>query len=720
MLKSLQAIEAYREGRLQPSAGPAWLNLIVSAEMPIVNLERVESLQELDQRNPVLDYVERSLRLLDSLQLSYWIKELAEETLIWSETAKGGTPRQRRRWQEEGLNCFAHNIGSAQLYWQHTAEETFEVAGRPQASALRAAGVPDAETLVIVHRLIETHGLLGQQIRGEVPPEVNRPLAVIMEEGLLTADELERLLFALNHCIIGAVSPVLWQDVRSEIMELIAAVTSGEPAEPLPMKERLRRMRSGPILRGEDFAAEWSRLEQEGLPAERLEELQPATFWYAESALQTFSLEQFLKVLALAARSSSGGNSSNGNGNGLGHLSFEAVMNSIYYDYKGTKKINVYKKRIIEKYLSGLSWRDIAEGKLAPGNPHLVHKLRRQGHLPDTVFFDFEFSPAAEKLIEFCMEAEKSVLYERAVLMLFDLFELRRDAFDRFHNEDSYLSQMNDTADYKSVILDYITGSTVLDIGPGGGVLLDLIEERMPGVTPVGIDISSNVIEALQQRKAREGRHWEVLQGDALNLKEYVDAGRVDTVIFSSILHELYSYVPMDGRKFNHRTVAAALTSAFEVLAEGGVIIIRDGIMTEPETQQRRIRFLEENGLEWLKRYAEDFAGREIQYQVLSEQEVQMPVNDAMEFLYTYTWGAEAYVHEVQEQFGYFTPSQYEAFIREHLSGRAQLEVFRHYLQEGYTEALRGRVNVMDEDGNGVPLPDSTCFIVIRKGQAAD
>ncbi|MDI5788952.1 hypothetical protein PO124_12605 [Bacillus licheniformis] len=28
-------------------------------------------------------------------------------------------------------------------------------------------------------------------------------------------------------------------------------------------------------------------------------------------------------------------------------------------------------------------------------------------------------------------------------------------------------------------------------------------------------------------------------------------------------------------------------------------------------------------------------------------------MNDAMEFLYTYTWGEEAYPHEVQEQFGY-------------------------------------------------------------------
>lgn len=707
MLKSLQAIEAYHEGRPFPANEFPWLETIIQAELPTVNLERVESLRELDHRNPVLEYVERSLRLLDSLSLSYWIKELIEETLIWSETAKGGSARQRRKWQEEGINCFAHNIGSAQLYWRHTTGDPSGTQHKPQALLLKAAGILHAERIIIIHRLIETHGLLGQQIRGEVPPSVNQPLSALIEEGLLTADELERLLFALNHCIIGAVSPVLWQEVRSEVMELIAAIASGSPGAPLEMKERLRRMRSGPIARGEDFTAEWSRLAREGFDAALLEPLQPITFWYVESALQTFSLEQFLKVLGLTARGC--------DLTGLNHISFEAVMNSIYYDYKGTKKINVYKKRIIEKYLSALSWKDIAKGGRDSGSPHLTHQLRRQRHLPDTVFFDFEFSPAAEKLIEFCIEAEKSALYERAVLLLFDLFDLRRDAFDRFHNEDSYLSQMNETADYKAVILDYVTGSKVLDIGPGGGVLLDLIEQRMPEVTPVGIDISSNVIEALQQRKAREGHRWEVLQGDALNLKDFVETGSVDTVIFSSILHELYSYVPLNGVKFNHDTVAAALTSAFEVLAEGGVIIIRDGIMTEPVSQQRRIRFLEQDGLLWLKRYAQDFAGRKIRYEVLDEQEVLMPVNDAMEFLYTYTWGEEAYVHEVQEQFGYFTPGQYADFIKRTLGEQAKIEVFRHYLQEGYTEALAGRVMVTNERGQEVALPDSTCFIVIRK-----
>ncbi|MBW4082400.1 class I SAM-dependent methyltransferase [Paenibacillus sp. S150] len=706
MLKSLQAIEACREtGKLSGGHFP-WLDYIVQAEETIVNLERVASLHELEYINPVLDYVERSLRLLDSLPLSYWVKELVEETLVWSETAKGGTLRQRRQWQAEGINIFAHNIGSAQLYLRHTGGIGEEEHDPESAPGLKADGA-EAEKRVIVHRLIETHGLIGQQIRGEVPPSVNRPLPRMVEEGLLTADELERLLFALNHCIISAVSPELWQEVRPQVMKLIALISSGDLHAEVPMKERLRRMRAGAIAGGEDYDTEWDALLQEGFNPDVLEPMQPVTFWYVESALQTFSLEQFLKVMALTACGSKLSS--------LNHISYEAVMNSIYYDYKGAKKINVYKKRIIEKYLSGLAWEDILNGSTPPGNPHLIHRLRREEHLPDTLFFNFEFSPAAEKLIEFCIEAEKSALYERAVLLLFDLFELRRDAFDRFHNEDTYLSQMNGTADYKAVILEYVTGRKVLDIGPGGGVLLDLIEERMPGVIPVGIDISSNVVEALRQKKQREGRRWEVLQGDALNLKDFVEPGTVDTVIFSSILHELYSYVPLNGKKFNHATVAAALVSSLEVLADGGVIIIRDGIMSEPPEQRRRVRFLETDGMAALERYAKDFAGRDIQVERVNEHEVLLPVNDAMEFLYTYTWGEEAYIHEVQEQFGYFTPSQYKSFIEQTLGGQARIEVFRHYLQEGYTEALQDRIIIMDEDGREVPLPDSTCFIVIRK-----
>ncbi|MCD1261497.1 class I SAM-dependent methyltransferase [Paenibacillus athensensis] len=688
MLQALQAIEAYRSGA-DGTAGterPAWLELLVSAEERIVNLERIRSMRELALANPVLDYVERTLRVLDGLDLSFWIRELIEEALAWSETAKGGTVRERLGWQEAGINLLAHNVGSAELYRRHQAR-------RPDAKADRTA---------VVATLIATHGLIGQYLRGEVPFAANAPLAQLCASGLLSPQELTDVLLPLNACIIAAINPDLWASVRPQVEAAVASIASGQTPPAEGIAGRLKRLRAGAIARGESFAAECAKL-----PAgweQALTPLAGKTLWYVEPALQDFSLEQVVKVLLLALRAEGE--------QPVEHLSFERLMNAMYYDYRGVKKINVYKKRIIEHYLRGLSLADIAAGAL-PDSPHLAHELERGAG--DTAYFSFAFSPAAEKLIEFCIEAEKSPLYEKAVLLLFDLFELRRDAYDRFHNEEDYLATMNQSADYKKIMLAYMTGRRVVDIGPGGGVLLDLIESEYPDKEPIGIDISANVIEALERKKQREGRRWQVLKGDALNLKEYVAPGSIDTVIFSSILHELYSYIPFNGRKFNHETVAAALQSAYDVLAPGGRIIIRDGIMSEPKEQLRLIRFRDPQDLEWLRRYAGDFTGRPIRFEQLDAATVRLPINDAMEFLYTYTWGEEAYVHEVQEQFGYFTPSEYAAFIRHTLGGEARLVEAKHFLQAGYTEALAPKIELLDDSGNPVALPDSTCLLVIEK-----
>lgn len=689
MLQSLQAILAYRQGEAVSQTQHPWLYYLASAEERIVNVERIHSLEQLKNANPVLDYVERSLRILDSKTLSYWMMDALEQVLAWSETAKGGTIKDRMRWQSDGVNIFVHNSGSAQLYERSLNDG--QLGGE----------------VAIVAMLIESHGLIGQQIRGEIPQSEGDALLEIVNKGLLTAAELEEMLLQLNHCVIGAVSPELWESVGEEVAERIHELVIERLSRQEHIEDRLRRMRTLSIKRGEAFDDIYQKLSQEYGIEELLEPLTEKTFWYAEPALQDFSLEHFIKSMAIVGRFE-----------GLGdvrHISFERLMNAMYYDFRGEKKINVYKQRIIEKYMNGLEWNAIRAGQIAQSNPHLKHKLSQNDGLKDTLFVEFEFSAAAEKLIAFCVEAEKSPMYERAVLLLYDLFELRRDKYDRFHNEEVYLADMNQTADYKKIILDYVVGERVIDIGPGGGVLLDLIEERLPDKKPIGIDISTNVVEALNRKKQLGGHRWEVKQGDALNLKDYVETGSIDTVIFSSIIHELYSYVPYNGSKFNYDTIAVALRSAYDVLSEGGRIIIRDGIMTDPPEMTRKLRFLQADAMPSLERYSKDFAGRKIVFEKLGDNEVRMLVNDAMEFLYTYTWGEEAYVHEVQEQFGYFTPNGYLDFIRLTLGASARIITSSHYLQAGYTEALADKVELYSEDGARVPLPDSTCFIVIEK-----
>ena len=327
-----------------------------------------------------------------------------------------------------------------------------------------------------------------------------------------------------------------------------------------------------------------------------------------------------------------------------------------------------------------------------------------------------DMKTAASQLIAFCLEAEKSgALYEKAIIMLYDLFGLRHDAYDRFYEETDYLQTMNASIDGKKVLLDYVKGSTILDIGPGGGALLDLLETGFPQARITGIDIADNVIQTLQKKKRRENHSWQVLQGDAFQLTSFLPSGSADTIIFCSILHELYSYIENDAHKFNEATIAAALRSAFDLLAPGGLILIRDGIMSEPASQKRRIHFVDPDGMDFLRRYARDFRGRTIQYRIIGRQTVEMPINDAMEFLYTYTWGKESYVHEINEQFGYFTPSGYQDFLKETLGETAHILTCRHYLQEGYTLQLSPKIRFTDDHDRPCPLPDSTCVIVIEK-----
>jgi SAM-dependent methyltransferase len=687
-LESLAAVEKIKNGDLRVLKSEKWLRFLALTSEPNINLERINSLEEINN-NYVLCYVERTLRALAAFELSDDQTHIIEETLKWSEVAKAGLMHQRKHWMEKGYNLFAHNLGSAEIY----QEESFEA--KPEIRR-------------IVYDLIRTHGLIGQYIRGEVALSANMPLYRLVEEGRISAGEMKEILKVLNYCIVAAVDEGIWRNISKQADEIIELIVRGQFDNQHGLKERMRHLRAVSIKNGETFDTEYKKyLSDPRIAGEISKLLDAADLWYVEAALFDFSFEEFIKIFLLISRETDAGR--------VKHISFEWLMKDIYYQHEGKKRVNIYKKRIIEKYLSEITTQDILEGRCKE-SLHVAHKVTFHENVDDTVFFTFRFSAAGGKLIEFCIEAEKSdVLYESAVILLFDLFGLRKDKYDRFYEEERYLATMNQSIDYKKIILDYIAGDSILDIGPGGGALMDLIEERYPGKKVLGIDIAQNVLDSLKKKKQLENRKWDVLYGDALNLGQYIEKESVDTIIFCSILHELFSYIEYNGRKFNHETLAAAFKSVFEVLPAGGRIIIRDGIMTEPVGEKRIIRFLCEEGMRFLERYAGDFKGREIEYTVVGQNEVLMPVNDAMEFLYTYTWGEKSYVHEVNEQFGYFTPSGFKEFITSILGNAARIIEFRHFLQEGYMVALSQKIEFFDEGRNPARLPDSTCIVVIEK-----
>lgn len=687
-LSPLQAIELFNNRDWSILKNERWLMFLVLTSERNINLERVYSLEE-TKENYVFKYVAKTLILLSNLNLTDYHRYIVAETLKWSEVAKSGLKHHRNQWIKKGYNLFAHNIGSAQIY----NEQSTEI---------------DPEIKTIVFTLIMTHGLIGQYIRGEIPLTDNQPLYQLVANNKLSALDLKEILMALNFCIIAAVAEEIWGEIQPQVEMVIDLIVTGRFDSQYELKDRIRRLRQVSAKNGENFETEFERvLSDSGLTLRMARLLDKADLWYVEAALYDFTFEEFIKIFLIIEHEV--------DYEKIKHISFEKLMKSLYYQHNGRKRVNLYKKRIIEKYLREITIDAILEGRFKE-NRHVAHEISFHEVLEDTVFFDFKFSAAGARLIDFCIEAEQSdVLYEQAIILLFDLFDLRKDQYDRFYEEESYLQTMNQSLDYKKVILDYITGTRILDIGPGGGALMDLITEKYPHKTVLGVDIAQNVLDNLRKRKQLENRSWDVLYGDALNLSQYIEKGSINTIIFCSILHELFSYIEYNGRKFNHETLAAALRSAFEILPSGGRIIIRDGIMTEPLEQKRIIRFLSEEGMEFLTRYANDFKGRTIEYTVIGQNEVLMPVNDAMEFLYTYTWGEKSYIHEVNEQFGYFTPSAFKEFIINVLGIEAKIVEFRHYLQDGYTIALSQKIEFFDENSNSIRLPDSTCLVVIEK-----
>ena len=278
-----------------------WLYYLCVTEQSAVNVERVSAMKDITGTE-TLQYVLRCLGLLEQIKdkITKSQFDILEEVLQWSEVAKGGLEAQRKIWQEKGYPLAIHNLASAEIYKE---QAEFSVENKEFENK-------ELENKELVYVLIQTHGIIGQNIRGEVSVCENEPLLALRKK--MDAQELHTLLYYLNYCVIGGVSQKLWQQVEEKIEQLISSIIEGKLCEYSP-KDRIKAL--SPAFR------ELNNKQTEFF-AEKI--FPHFELWYFDSALSDFSSEQIVEILTKILQTKGIEQAS--------HITFKPLADSLYYD----------------------------------------------------------------------------------------------------------------------------------------------------------------------------------------------------------------------------------------------------------------------------------------------------------------------------------------------------------------------------------------------------
>src|SRR5207249_2205534 len=121
---------------------------------------------------------------------------------------------------------------------------------------------------------------------------------------------------------------------------------------------------------------------------------------------------------------------------------------------------------------------------------------------PDAIVIDYVDTDESAALVTLLglYETRSQIAYHTMLKALCDLYGLRKDELDRVANEANYLATMNSARSDKERMLDFVRPGRIVEIGPGGGVVLDLLAGRFPDSDVIGVDLSREVVRALEQR----------------------------------------------------------------------------------------------------------------------------------------------------------------------------------------------------------------------------
>lgn len=276
------------------------------------------------------------------------------------------------------------------------------------------------------------------------------------------------------------------------------------------------------------------------------------------------------------------------------------------------------------------------------------------------------------------------------------------------NQDEEYYARMASSIGDKAKLLPFVSGSRILEIGFGGGELMNILHNE--GYEVYGLDASavsvSKVKDAAYHANVREGYADEILN--------HWNEGFFDTIVLSSVMHEVFSYGNRDGKhKHSLSAIGSTLDVIFAALAPGGKVVIRDGVLASDWDRKVEVVMLNED-VQGVKNYleAQPFKNR-VSLTQTGENVFLGNLESAASFAYTYTWGEASLPRESQELFGVMTRKEYAALLNE--KGFSVIHD-EEYVQSGYVKALSPKLRFQTPEGEAVSFPSTNAvWVGIKK-----
>ena len=268
-------------------------------------------------------------------------------------------------------------------------------------------------------------------------------------------------------------------------------------------------------------------------------------------------------------------------------------------------------------------------------------------------------------------------------------------------NYDLYLQRMTQSISQSSKgLIPFFAAQCkkILDVGCGSGILMQAIQAVNPDAKIVGIDINQSAVDTCVEQG---------LDVRNATLSDLVKSGETfDCIIFSSVLHEFSSYD--EKAPFSEKPIEDAIADASKITDKGGFIIIRDGIRVAENGRVElvKINFKNPEDAIWIERFKKEFPDY---HESIPLEPGVLSLENAKEFLYTFTWGDKSWPREVQERFGIMTIENWEAMARRNGFDIKNLMISA----EEYKKYLKDKIEI--DDVVSRLLEETTMLLVAEK-----